>query len=148
MRRARAATGASLAEDWFEVDERFLRFADGLRPWRHGDEDPAGDRFAGDETPHSRPLRIYTQDPSASSMMGNIATIKLRFEPLMPGPGGKLIEVFDLDSTADHLLQPVDLETRSALLGAGRSPSLGDVAFHQQMTFAVATHRGRSSGRR
>ena len=96
--------------------------------------------FAGDEPPHSRPLRIYTQDPSASSMMGNIATIKLRFEPLMPGPVGRLIEVFDLDSTADQLLQPVDLESRSALLSAGRSPSLGDVAFHQQMTFAVATH--------
>lgn len=137
MRAVRVAAVAA-GDDWFEVDEQFLRFADGLRPWQYGDSDPVAERFPGDDTPRRRPLRIYTQDPSASSMMGNLATVKLRFEPLTPGPVGSMIEVFDLDSTADQLLQPVDLENRSALLSEGRPPSLGDIAFHQQMAFAVA----------
>lgn len=124
--------------DWFVIDPDFLAFADGLRPWQPGDEDVQTARFPEGDLPRSRPLRIYTQDPAASSVMGNIATISLPFEPLAPGPTGKLIEVFDLDSTADQLLPAVDLETRSALLDDGRTPSLGDTAFHQQMVYAVA----------
>ncbi len=130
--------GAEVGDDWFEIDQDFLRFADGLRPWQSGDEDPvAVERFPDDEPPTSRPLRIYTQDPSASAMDGHVATIKLRFEPLAPGPSGRIVEVFDLDDSADQLRRPLDLESRSALLSGGRTPSLGDSAFHQQMTFAV-----------
>jgi hypothetical protein len=124
--------------DWFKVDRDFLRFADELRPWQPGNEDPQKERFPEGDLPRCRPLRIYTQDPAASSVMGNVATIELPFEPLAPGPVGSLVEVFDLDATADQLLPGVDLETRSALLGDGRPPSLGDTAFHQQMTYAVA----------
>lgn len=134
MSRVRSAVGP----DWFEIDPDFLDYADGLRPWQSGDEDVQLARFPEGDLPQCRPLRIYTQDPSASSLVGNIATINLPFEPLGPGPVGKLIEVFDLDETADQLIPGVDLETRSALLDDGRSPSLGDTAFHQQMVYAVA----------
>lgn len=134
MTRRRSAVGA----DWFEVDEGFLDFAARLRPWQKGAEDPHRSRFPADDVPGSRPLRIYTQDPAASAITGNLATIELPFEPLERGPTGNLIEVFDLDDTTDHVVLGVDLETRSALLGAGLVPSLGDTGFHQQMTYAVA----------
>ncbi|MGZ8690468.1 MAG: hypothetical protein ACXWXI_08400, partial [Aeromicrobium sp.] len=129
---------SAVGSDWFQIDPDFLDFADGLRPWQPGDEDVQEVRFPGGDLPRCRPLRIYTQDPAASSVMGNVATINLPFEPLTPGPVGKLVEVFDLDVSAEQLLPGVDLETRSALLDDGRSPSLGDTAFHQQMTYAVA----------
>ncbi len=134
MSQGRSAVGP----DWFVVDPDFLDFADGLRPWQAGDEDVQEARFPEGDLPRCRPLRIYTQDPAASSVMGNVATINLPFEPLAPGPVGRLIEVFDLDATADQLLPGIDLETPSALLDDGRSPSLGDTAFHQQMAYAVA----------
>ncbi len=124
--------------DWFEIDESFLDFAARLRPWQPGADDPHRSRFPDGDVPGSRPLRIYTQDPSASTMTGNLATIQLPFEPLERGPVGNLVEVFDLDASTDHVILGVDLETRSALLGSGRVPSLGDTGFHQQMTYAVA----------
>ena len=71
--------------DWFVIDPDFLDFADGLRPWQAGDQDVQEARFPEGDLPHCRPLRIYTQDPAASSVMGNIATINLPFEPLAPG---------------------------------------------------------------
>ena len=128
---------STIGLDWFDVDHDFLSFADGLRPWRPGDEDRQKERFPEGDVPRCRPLQIYTQDPAASSITGNVATIELPFEPLEPGPVGSLVEIFDLDQAADQLLPGIDLETRSALLGDGRPPALGDTGFHQQMTYAV-----------
>lgn len=76
---------SAVGSDWFQIDPDFLDFADGLRPWQPGDEDVQEVRFPEGDLPRCRPLRIYTQDPAASSVMGNVATINLPFEPLRPG---------------------------------------------------------------
>jgi len=40
--------------------------------------------------PHTRPLRIYTLDPSVSGRTGGIATVDVPYEDLDPGPAGTL----------------------------------------------------------
>src|SRR5437588_12424629 len=48
-------------------------------------------RTAGE--PASRPLRIYTLDPSVSYRLGGVATVEVPYEGLSAGPVGRLLDV-------------------------------------------------------
>ena len=43
--------------------------------------------------PLSRPLRIYTLDPSVSHRIGGVATVKVPYEKVDKGPIGSLFEI-------------------------------------------------------
>jgi hypothetical protein len=112
---------------FFMVDPIFLGAAS-VRPYER--------RF---EEPIYRPLRIYTLDPTASRLDGAIATINVPYEPLAPGPKGRLLEVLDGKEATGVANPPVDLDEPRALIRNGREPSLTDPGFHQQMVYAVCT---------
>ncbi|MBF8301339.1 MAG: hypothetical protein HW394_1709, partial [Acidobacteria bacterium] len=109
----------------FEIDDGVTRPVQSL-PY---------ERRPGD--PIYRPLRIFSLDPSASRLEGAQATVNVPYEPLAPGPVGRVFEVDDFDSTQGTHWGRVDLEDRAALLSAGRAPSTSDPLFHQQMAYAV-----------
>ena len=109
---------------FFVVDPIFLG-ASSVMPYERRAEDPI-----------YRPLRIYTLDPTASRLEGAIATINVPYEPLEPGPKGRLLEVLDWDGPTCAV---VDLDAPSVLIQSGREPSLTDLMFHQQMTYAICT---------
>lgn len=95
------------------------------------------DRRAFD--PIYRPLRIFSLDPSQSRLEGAIAVVDVPFEPLMPGPRGRLFEVDTLDHARNVRYAPVDLDARDVLITRGREPSPADAQFHQQMVYAVCS---------
>ena len=43
--------------------------------------------------PLTRPLRIYTLDPSVSDRVGGVSTVQVPYEKLEPGPMGSLFKV-------------------------------------------------------
>ena len=49
------------------------------------------------DEPTTRRLRIFAVDPSASSRDGKITTTSVPYEPLQPGPIGKLFEIENED---------------------------------------------------
>jgi hypothetical protein len=119
---------------FFMVDPVFLAAAT-VRPYvrRRGD-------------PLYRPLRIYTLDPTASLLDGAIAIVNVPYEPLQAGPQGRLLEVIDgetldwcEDEDCDLAGHSVKLDDPRVLIGNGRSPSITDRKFHQQMVYAVCT---------
>jgi hypothetical protein len=112
---------------FFVVDPIFLGAAS-VRPYERRVEDPL-----------YRPLRIYTLDPTASRLDGAIATINVPYEPLDPGPKGRLLEVLDWDEATGVVNPPVDLGDPRVLIRNGREPSVTDPMFHQQMVYAVCT---------
>ena len=63
--------------------------------------------------------------------------LRLLYEPLEPGPAGRLVEVIDLDVNKGTVLAPVDLDASDVLLNQGLTPSERDPQFHQQMLYAV-----------
>jgi hypothetical protein len=89
--------------------------------------------------PHSRPLRIYTLDPSLSDRLGGIAIVNVPYEKLQPGPVGALFRVNC--EGAPELLRAtaLDLDDPHLLLSAGLSPSPADGRFHPQMVYAVCS---------
>ncbi|MBM7045832.1 S8 family serine peptidase [Rhizobium lusitanum] len=93
--------------------------------------------------PERRRLRIFAIDPSLGGSLNSyedqIATIDVRNErDLAAGPVGEYIEVVDIDPASDRAYPPVDLNNPNLLLQDGATPSEGNPAFHQQMTYAVA----------
>jgi len=92
----------------------------------------------GPQDPAARPLRVYAVDPSVARHDGAIATLHVPYEPLEPGPVGKLLAVECRDG--DLVLTPVDLENPRILIQSGLAPSTGNPAFHQQMVYAVASN--------
>ena len=113
---------------FFEVDSVFLGSAS-LQPY---------ERKPGD--PLYRPLRIYTLDPTARRLEGAVATVKIPFEPLEPGPKSALFEVVeDEDPDTGRVAPSVHLDDRRILIAGGREPSLSDPFFHQQMVYAVCS---------
>jgi hypothetical protein len=128
---SRASTGPSRPPDgkFFDVDPVFLA-AGTVRPYVRQPGDPL-----------YRPLRIYTLDPTASRLDGAVATVNVPYEPLGPGPQGRLLEVLDqeiLDWDNDKN-DPVELDDPRVLIRDGRAPSVTDRKFHQQMVYAVCT---------
>ena len=91
----------------------------------------------GSDDPVTRPLRVYAVDPSVQKAEGCIATIQVPYEPLQPGPVGRLFEVECADG--EIRFSPLDLESPRILINDGLSPSVPNPAFHQQMVYAVAS---------
>ena len=89
--------------------------------------------------PAYRRVRIYAVDPSLSTRLDtadiNEATLKVRWEPLEPGPEGEYLKVTDTP-IAD---QPnaVNLDDARLLAQDGWAPSEGNPQFHQQMVYGV-----------
>jgi hypothetical protein len=93
------------------------------------------ERQPGD--PLYRPLRIYTLDPSATRDEGPVARLKIPYEPLKPGPCGRLFAVED--TCGSHRNQPIDLEDVRLAMCEGFEPSPSQIQFHQQMVYAVCS---------
>jgi hypothetical protein len=89
------------------------------------------------DEPLYRPLRIYAIDPSASRLEGAIATIDVPWEPLQPGPAGRLFVVDNRDLALGTVYRCADLDDPNVLIADGYAPSPSDPRFHQQMVYAV-----------
>ena len=95
------------------------------------------ERQPGD--PLYRPLRIFSLDPSVSRLEGAEAMVRVPYEPLAPGPVGRIFEVDDFDATQNTHWGRVNLDDHGLLLNDGRDPSISDPLFHQQMAYAVCS---------
>ncbi len=88
--------------------------------------------------PTRRPLRIFALDPGFGHQAGNITSVEVGYEPLEPGPAGRLVRVIDYDGAKDCYYPPVDLNEPNILIRGGLEPAEADPRFHQQMVYAVA----------
>ncbi len=87
--------------------------------------------------PLVRPLKVFTIDSTTARSDGAIATVETPWEPLMPGPIGRLLAVERLDVRGKPVA--VDLEDPRILIQGGVEPSVSDPRFHQQMLYAVCS---------
>ena len=93
----------------------------------------------GADAPVTRPLRIYTLDPSVSDRSGGVATVNVPYEQLAPGPVGSVFDV-RIDKVPEPLLaSAVDLDDPKVLITSGVVPSPSNGRFHLQMVYAVST---------
>ena len=92
------------------------------------------------EDPLYRPLRIYTVDPSVPKLEGAVALVDVPYEPLEPGPEGRLLRIDNSDRDLNVRYRRADLEAHSVLLTDGYAPSQTDPRFHQQMVYAVCSN--------
>jgi hypothetical protein len=111
----------------YDVSDR-VRFQAAVRPYQR---DP--------RAPLSRPLRIYTLDPSVSDRMGGIATVLVPYEKLEPGPIGSLFAVNSLGAPEELQAEALDLDDPHLLLSGGLSPTPTNGRFHMQMVYAVCS---------
>ncbi len=92
------------------------------------------------EPPPVRTLKVYALDPSAGNYVGNVMSVKIKWEDdLKPGPVGRKIVVVDYDGANECYYPPVDLDHPRILARGGLDPSESDPRFHQQMVYAVAS---------
>jgi hypothetical protein len=90
--------------------------------------------------PTTRALKVYALDPSAGNYVGNVMTVRIRWErDLQPGPVGRRFAVIDYDAANKRYYPPVDLNDYRILARGGLDPSESDPRFHQQMVYAVAS---------
>lgn len=89
--------------------------------------------------PRRRQLKIYAMDPLQGNAPGNKIAIDIPFEPLRPGPCGRVFQVIDYDATNDRYYEPVELDRTETFLNQGMDHSEADPRFHQQMVYAVAS---------
>ena len=88
--------------------------------------------------PLYRSLRIFTRDPTASSLEGAIATLKIPYEPLADrGPKGLLFHIVERE--AERRGTEVNLDDPKILMSSGLDPSPANPQFHQQMLYAICT---------
>ena len=93
----------------------------------------------GADMPVTRPLRIYTLDPSVSDRSGGMATVNVPYEQLTPGPVGSVFDV-RIDKVPEPLVaSAVDLDDPRVLITSGVVPSPSNGRFHLQMVYAVST---------
>lgn len=91
------------------------------------------------EQPPVRTLKVYALDPSAGNYIGNVMSVRIKWERgLKPGPAGRRIAVVDYDAANKRYYPPVDLNDSRILARGGLDPSESDPRFHQQMVYAVA----------
>jgi hypothetical protein len=65
--------------------------------------------------PRTRALKVYALDPSAGQYVGNVMTVRIRWERnLRPGPIGRRFAVIDYDA-GQSLLLPAGRSRRPAL---------------------------------
>ena len=93
-------------------------------------------RTPGD--PASRPLRIYTLDPSVSARLGGVATVHIPYERLQPGPAGMLFEV-ECRRPPPLVSSPLDLDRADVLMSSGLTPTPANGQYQRQMVYAVAS---------
>jgi hypothetical protein len=91
------------------------------------------------QAPVSRPLRIYTLDPSVSDRLGGVATVLVPYEKLEPGPIGSLFRVDWNGAPSPLRAEALDLDDPHLLLAAGLAPSPANGRFHLQMVYAVCS---------
>src|SRR3954469_4530134 len=113
------------ADDQFCLGPSLTNFDD-TRPY---------ERRPGD--PLYRPVKIFTLDPSISKLQGAIATLKVPYERLEPGPKGAVFEVDNFDGFQHN--KCVDMDDPFNLMNDGLDPTPTDPRFHQQMVYAVAS---------
>ncbi len=89
--------------------------------------------------PLTRPLRIYTLDPSVSDRIGGVATVRVPYEKLEPGPIGSLFKVISDGAPKILRHEPLDLDDPYLLLSSGLRPSPANGQFHPQMVYAVCS---------
>jgi len=91
------------------------------------------------DEPSNRTLKVYALDPSAGNYVGNVMSLRIRWERnLKPGPVGRRLAVIDYDGANKCYYPPVDLDDYRILARGGLDPSESDPRFHQQMVYAVA----------
>jgi len=88
--------------------------------------------------PLYRPLHIFALDPMQPKLDGKVAVVKVPWEPLEPGPKGRLFEV-ELADPTQKVPETLDLEDRRVLLDSGVRPTTSDGRFHRQMVYAVCS---------
>lgn len=91
----------------------------------------------GKTDPIYRPLRIYTVDPATPKLDGAVETINVPYEPLDPGPCGRLFSVDHRNHEQQTDYRRADLSEQQVLIKDGYDPSPSDPRFHQQMVYAV-----------
>jgi len=96
------------------------------------------------KAPMYRPLKVYAIDSTRGRALGNIITLSVKYEKLLPGPIGERIRVIDYDGSRDCFYDPVDLDDPLIGMQGGVDPSDSDPHFHQQMVYAVASQTLRS----
>jgi hypothetical protein len=89
--------------------------------------------------PLTRPLRIYTLDPSVSPRLGGVATVLVPYEKLDPGPVGSVFKVSWEGAPAPLEAEALNLDEPYLLLSSGISPSPANGRFHLQMVYAVCS---------
>src|SRR6478672_8240217 len=78
-------------------------------------------------TPRTRALKVYALDPSAGTYVGNVMTVRVRWERnLEPGPVGRRFAVIDYDGGNRFYYPPVDLDDPRILAMGGLDPSESD----------------------
>ena len=85
-----------------------------------------------------RPLKVYAFDPQLGRRRRYRTSLEIPFEPLGPGPIGRLIRVIDHDAGSGRTYAPVNLDSEELKHSGGLEPNVGDSKFHQQMVYAVA----------
>ena len=111
----------------YEISDRVERQAS-IKPYQRDPREPA-----------SRPLRIYTLDPSVSDRLGGMATVLVPYEKLERGPSGSLFQI-KWDGAPEPLASDgVDLDEPHLLLSSGISPTPANGRFHLQMVYAVCS---------
>ncbi len=130
-RRARKKTSApgqmSSPVTAYEVSDRASRQAL-IRPYQREPRAPV-----------TRPLRIYTLDPSVSDRVGGVATVLVPYEPLAPGPVGSVFSVKWEGAPSPIESAALNLDEPYLLLSSGVSPSPANGKFHLQMVYAVCS---------
>src|SRR3954465_7042993 len=124
MMAAKKTAAATIA---FEVSKRVGRQALVQRATR------------GRRAPSTRPLRIYTLDPSVSDRLGGVATVQVPYEKLESGPMGALFKIVRDGAPLPLTSSPLDLDDPNLLLSSGLSPSPANGRFHLQMVYAVCS---------
>lgn len=90
--------------------------------------------------PLYRPLRIFAIDPATSRLEGSVALVNVPYEPLAPGPVGRLFKVDNYDGELKVRYRRVDLDDKAVLMKDGQDPTPSDPRFHQQMVYAVCSN--------
>lgn len=92
------------------------------------------------QDPLYRQVRIFALDPAASRLEGSVALVNVPYEPLEPGPEGRLFKVDNFDGAQQVRYRRVDLDDKIVLMKDGLDPTPSDPRFHQQMVYAVCSN--------
>jgi hypothetical protein len=103
-------------------------------------EMPLGPYERDKTDPVYRQLRIYTVDPATPRLEAAVALVDVPYEPLAPGPVGRLFQVEDYDAAQQVRYRQADLDDKPVLIRSGYAPSQSDPRFHQQMVYAVCSN--------